>query len=234
MTSRSIKQFLAAGGAALVLGGAALGVAAAQQTPTPQAQSTPTRPPGAPVQPPGAPRPDQHRELLNRVAGKLGVAPERVQQAFEEARRELGIPDRPAGPLGGGFVRRGPGFDLATAAQAMNIQPDQLFQELPGRTLSDVARARNVDPTVVANALKAQASQRIDQAASAGRIPADQVAAAKQNANQRVDELMNRQFPAAGQRRGPGGPGEQRAPGLPRVPGATNQPNSFPSSAFQL
>jgi len=211
MTSRSIKHFVAAGGAALVLGGAALGVAAAQQTPAPQTQTTPTRPAGTPGQQQGAPRQDQRQELLNRVAGKLGVPVDRLQQAFTEARRELGIPDRPTGQFGGpGFGRRGPGIDLMTAAQAMNIQPEQLRQELPGGTLSDVARAHNVNPTNVANALKAQASQRIDQAASAGRIPADQVATAKQNANQRVDELMTRQFPATGQ------PGAPRQPGQPR------------------
>ena len=112
------------------------------------------------------------------------------------------------------------------AAQAMNLQPDQLFQELPGKTLTDVARAQNVDPTVVANALKTQASQRIDQAASAGRIPADQVAAAKQQANQHIDELMTRQVPAQGQGgpgpggRGPFGPGPQG----PGQPGATPGP----------
>jgi hypothetical protein len=109
------------------------------------------------------------------------------------------------------------------AAQALNMQPEQLRQELQGKTLTDVARAHNVDPTTVANALKTQASQRVDQAASAGRIPADQVATAKQQANQRIDELMTRQFPAAGQA-GPGGP----RPGSPALPGGPGQPGGTP------
>jgi hypothetical protein len=217
MTSRSIKQFIAAGATALVLGGAALGIASAQQTPTPSTQATPTRPAGAPGQQ-GAPRQDQRQELLSRVAGKLGITVDRLQQAFTDSRRELGIPDRPAGGERGGRpgFGRGPGIDLMAAAQTMNLQPDQLRQELPGKTLTDVARAHNVDPTTVVNALKATASQRIDQAAAAGRIPADQVATAKQQANQRVDELMTRQFPAMGQ----GGPDERGGPGRPFGPGS--------------
>jgi hypothetical protein len=227
MTSRSIKQFAAAAGAALVLGGAALGIAAAQQTPTPTtAQATPTRPGGTPGQQRG-PGQDQRQELLNRVASKLGITVDRLQQAFTDARQELGIPDRPAGGFRDGEPRpsgRGFGIDLLSAAQAMNLQPDQLRQELPGKSLTDVARAHNVDPSVVANALKAQASQRIDQAAANGRIAADQVATAKQQANQRIDELMTHQTPAMGQ----GGPGDQRGPRSfgpgPQAPGQPGAP----------
>lgn len=235
MTSRSIKQFVAAGATALLFGGAALGIASAQQTPTPNAQATPNRPAGTPGQQ-GAPRQDQRQDLLNRVAGKLGVPVDRLQQAFTDARRELGIPDRPPGGPGGpghhgpgrggpGFG--GPGFDFMAVAQAVNLQPDQLRQELAGKSLTDVARAHNVDPATVANALKAQAGQRIDQAAAAGRIPADQVAAAKQQANQRIDELMTRQFPAAGQE-GRGGPGRPFGPGPqgPGQPGGTPGPRT--------
>ncbi len=228
MTSRSVKQFVAAGGAALILGGAALGIASAQQTPTPTTappgQATPTRPPGAPGYP-ARPGDDQRQQLLARVASKLGIPVDRLQQAFNEARQELGIPDRPQGFGPGGPGRRGPGLDLIAVAQALNLQPDQLRQELQGKTLTDVARAHNVDPTTIANALKAQASQRIDQAAANGRIPSDQVATAKQQANQRVDELMTHQFPAArqggpGERGGPLGPGVQR----PGQPGGTPGP----------
>src|SRR5438105_1071320 len=244
MTSRSVKQFVAAGGAALVLGVAALGVAAAQQTPTVPTSPGPTqtRPAGTPGQQ-GAPRQDRRQELLNSVANKLGIPVDRLQQAFTDARRELGIPDRPAGELRGGpggpdgFGPRGAGIDLMAAAQAMNLQPDQLRQELPGKSLADVARAHDVDPTTVANALKNQASQRIDQAATNGRIAADQVATAKQEANQRIDQLMTQQLPAMDQQRGPGRPfgpgqpGDQRGGGQQSVPGGTTQLNNISRSA---
>ena len=216
MTSRAIKQFIAAGGAALVLGGSVLGIAAAQQTPTPTAPgagAAPTRPANVPGQQ-GTQGQDQRQQLLNRVASKLGVSVDRLEQAFTEARQELGIPEGPRfAPRGHGPGR---GFDLSAAAQALNLQPQQLRQELSDRSLTDVARARNVDPTTVANALKAQASQRIDQAATAGRIPADQVAAAKQRANQHVDELMTRPFPAA-----PAAPGPRARSGAPSVPASS-------------
>jgi len=217
-----LKQFIAAGAAALLLGGAAIGIASAQQTPTPTRPPAAQGTPGVPGQQRG-PGQDQRDQLLARVASKLGIPVDRLQQAFSDARQELGIPDRPQGFGPGGPGRRGPGGELMGAAQALNMQPEQLRQELQGKTLTDVARAHNVDPTTVANALKTKASQRVDQAASAGRIPADQVATAKQQANQRIDELMTRQFPAAGQA-APGGP----RPGSPAFPGGPGQPGGTP------
>ena len=217
MQTPSLKRTAVAGVAALTMVGLALGAVAAQQTPT--ASPTPTAPATggsstqrspALVPSPGTRTPsgqgssgqDRHAQFHNALATKLGVSPDRLRQAMMETRQELGLPDH--GPKMGGH-RGGFSEGLSAAATALNISVDQLRQELPGKTLTAVAQAHNVNPATVASALKTAANSRIDAAASAGRIPTDQVAQAKQRASDRVDQLMTQPAPAAGQR-GPGAP----------------------------
>jgi hypothetical protein len=189
---RRAVAVVALGGATLALGGVAAERAAAQQTPQPTA--------------PGAGGQARHEQFLAAVAAKLNVTPERLRQAMDEARQELGLPERsakpggPGGP-GGGPGRGGFGMGLEAAAQALGISVDQLRQELPGKSLADVARAHNVDPTTVANALKSEATARIDQALGAGRITADQATQMKQGLNDRIDQQVNRTVPPAAAQR---------------------------------
>ncbi|HET7768006.1 MAG TPA: hypothetical protein VFN74_04470 [Chloroflexota bacterium] len=208
----SLKRGAVAATAALVLAGGAVGVVGAQQaTPSPLASATPA--PGSRAQQ-AQQRQDQ---FLSTLAGKLGVTVDRLRQALTETRSELGVPgpgpDRlhgrgPGGPggLGGpggpGLVRGIAGVSLDAAAQAIGITVEALRQELPGKTLSDVARAHNVDPARVATALKNAANTRIDQAASNGRLTAEQVTQAKQRAAEEIDRFMTVQVPAAGARPG--------------------------------
>ena len=184
MVSNGWKRAIAAlalGGAVLALGGVAADRVAAQQTPTPTA--------------PGGAQQARHEQFLAAVAAKLNVTPDRLKQAMDEARQELGLPEKSGGP-GSGPGRGGFGMGLDAAARAIGISPDQLRQELPGKSLADVARAHNVNPTTVANALRAEATTRIDQAVSAGRITAEQAAQMKQGLSDRIDQQMNRQVPA--------------------------------------
>jgi hypothetical protein len=210
----SLKRGAVAATAALVLAGGAVGVVGAQQaTPSPAASATPA--PGSRAQQ-AQQRQDQ---FLSTLAGKLGVTVDRLRQALTDTRNELGLPGRGLGPLdgrgrgvpGGPGGAGGPGFGrivgiggphLDAAAQAIGITAEALRQELPGKTLSDVARAHNVDPARVATALKNEANTRIDQAASNGRLTAEQVTQAKQRAAEAIDRLMTVQVPAAGARPG--------------------------------
>jgi hypothetical protein len=209
MASRSFKQYVAIGAAAAVLGGATLGgVALAQQaTPTPGTPGTRT-----------APGQDHRQEYLNALAGKLGTTAERLQQAMEEVRKDLGLPEHgpkhgPGGPRRGG----GPGPGLDAAAQAIGITSEQLRQELPGKSLADVAKAHNVDTTKVAQALKADAEKHLDEAVQAGRLTADQANSVKANLQARIDEMMNR-IAGQGGPRGFGKPGRHGAGfGIPRT-----------------
>ena len=187
MSSLKFKGAIAAAAAALVLAGAALGIAGAQQTPTPT--------PGGPT----GPHAERHEQFLSTLAAKLGVSTDRLKQAFEETRRDLGLPDHRAGASGGhpGGPMLGPA--LGVAAKAMNLSVDPLRQDLPGHTLTEVAQAHNVEPKIVADALKADAIARVDRAASAGWLTTERADQIKQSIDTRIDQLMTRQFPAAGQ-----------------------------------
>lgn len=217
LRSRALKRTLAAGGAALLLGGAAIGVVGAQQpTATPVPGRTPApataaqATPGANAQRPGFPG---RQAFWDAVARRLNITAERLQQAITEARTEVGIPDRngrggrgPGGPgIGGPRVR----IALDVAAQALGVTPAQLRTELSGKSIADVARAHNVDPARVADALKAEANTRIDRAAADGRVAADQVAALKQRTATEINDAINRQVPA----RPAGTPGRRTTPG---------------------
>src|SRR4051812_4832704 len=111
MATNELKRVLAAlaiGGATLVLGGAAAGTAAAQQAvaAAPTETTRPAGPAGA-----GAGMEASREKFLAAVASKLNVTPDQLKQAMADARQELGIPDRPAGPAGGpGRGAFGPGF----------------------------------------------------------------------------------------------------------------------------
>jgi urease gamma subunit len=61
--------------------------------------------------------------------------------------------------------RRGHGVDLAAAAEAIGITTDQLRTELQdGKTMADVAKAHDVDPQKVIDALVAAGKERLEQA----------------------------------------------------------------------
>ena len=79
---------------------------------------------------------------------------------------------------------------LDAAAKAIGIDESQLRQELPGKSLADVAKAHNVDPSAVASALKTEASSHLDQAVNAGRLTSDQATQMKQNLDQRINDMV--------------------------------------------
>ncbi len=206
---------------------AASATAAATATPSPQ---------GTPGASPGRAGGELVQRYLDALARRLGVTTERLQQAVAEARAEAGFPtpgpNRPGAPGAPGAPggprwpgRPGPGgpagpavrlaFDVA--AEKLGITPEQLRQELAGKSLADVARAHNADPATVAQAMKDDASRRIDEAAANGRLRAEQVAPLKERSWLEVDRFLDQTFPAPGQR--PGRPGR---PGRP-APAATPQ-----------
>lgn len=180
---------LAAAGA-LIVGLVAIGTVVAQQAPT-QTQAAGPR----------AER-EQPRRFLEVVASKLGVTPERLQQAFMEARQELGIQHRPGGPGGErrgemrerfrGMVQRG----LEIVAGELHISVEQLRTELRGSSLSAVTRNHGVDPQQVANALTTAANQRIDAAQAEGRMTGEQATRLKERAPEAIQRLMDRELPA--------------------------------------
>jgi hypothetical protein len=92
------------------------------------------------------------------------------------------------------------------AAQALGISVADLRNELPGKTLTQVAQAHGKNPADVATALKNAANQRIDQAVTAGRLTAERAAPMKARIAEQIDTLMTRVVPVGlGEfHRGPG------------------------------
>ena len=185
---RSVRRSLAAGGVVLLLGGAAVGVASAQTAPaTPTAQAGQSQ--------------AGYQAFVDALAKRLGVTSANLQTAISQARADVGLPATGGfgfgpGGHGGRGGRGGRGADLNTAATAIGIPVTQLQQELPGKSLAQVAQAHAKNPTDVANALKAAESTRIDQAVAAGRLTADQGNQQKQQAAQRIDQQVNQVTPA--------------------------------------
>jgi hypothetical protein len=209
MSFLSLKRALVAGGTVVVLGAAALGVTHAQTaTPTPNSVQ-PT--PAAGATPRAGTRGARLEQYLDALAKRLGITTDKLKQAMQDARNDAGLPApgsfrRPGGPGRPGFGNApgapggfGRGVDLPAtsdaAAKAIGITSDQLRQELPGKSLTDVANAHKVDPKTVSDAIKAALGARFDQAVTNGRLTADQAAQAKQRVNTQVDQLMTRQFP---------------------------------------
>jgi len=237
MVSNGLKRavaVLALGGATVVLGGMAAGTVSAQQTPTPAQSPTPRQ---GVTGTQGADRQAQQDNFLAALAAKLNVTVDQLKQAMQQTRQELGIPERgqggPGRPGGQGGPaaqqgRGGPGVGLEAAARSIGIDANQLRQELAGKSLADVARAHGIDPSTVASALKTEATTRIDQAVTAGRLTADQANAVKQNIDQRIDQQLNRQMQAdAGQRHGRSGTGNAPSEGNAPTQGTA------PSRGFQ-
>jgi len=122
------------------------------------------------------------------TAAQATQAKQQTDQRIDEQMTQVGPPGRAGGP-------RGFGRNLDVAATAISISPAQLQQELPGKSLAQVAQAHGQNPADVATALKNAEHQRIDQAVTAGRLTADQAAHQKQQADQHIDQQMTQVVP---------------------------------------
>jgi hypothetical protein len=205
MRSIRFKKALVATFAAAVVAGAAIGVAAAQQTPTP----TPTQ------------GQQSRQNFLNALAKRLNITVDQLQQAITGARQDAGLPAAPngqgfpfgpGGPRGarGGFGRGLFGESAQTVATTLGITTDQLRQELPGKSLAQVAQAHGHTDKDLITALTNAANTRIEQAVSSNKITADQGNQAKQRLSQNIPNLVSRTWPT------------QPQPGQPRQPRADN------------
>jgi hypothetical protein len=91
------------------------------------------------------------------------------------------------------FIRH----ELKVAAKTLGFaNVKALRQELAGSTLTTVAENHNVEPGVVAAAMKADVGARIQARVDAGKLDAAQAARLKVKAEARIDGLMTHQFRA--------------------------------------
>jgi hypothetical protein len=193
----SLKRGLAASGAVLLLGGSAIGIASAQTTPT----ATPTT-----IAQAGQ---ANYQAFVDALAKRLGITSATLQTAIGQARTDVGLPATggfgpghggpggPGGPGGNGGPGgpRGFGRNLDAVATVLGIPVTQVQQELPGKSLADLATAHGKTAADVATALKNAAHARIDQAVTDGRLTADQATQQKQQVDQRIDQQMTEVVP---------------------------------------
>jgi hypothetical protein len=187
---QNYRRLLVAGGAVLVLGVAAVGVSAVQAqtapaTPTSQAQN-------------------QRQKFLTALANRLHINVDQLQQAITGARQDVGLPAQgqrpngggPNGPRGfGGFF----GKEADAVAGLFHEDRTALMNELPGKTLAEVAAAHNVQTSDLVNTIVTTANQQVDQMAQQRNISADRVAQMKQQVSERVQAFVTtHRFPARG------------------------------------
>jgi polyhydroxyalkanoate synthesis regulator phasin len=133
---------------------------------------------------------DQEVSAGRLTADQATQAKQQASQRIDQQMTQVGLPGGPGGP-------RGFGRNLDVAATAIGIPVSQLQQELPGKSLAQVAQAHGKNPADVATALKNAEHQRIDQAVASGRLTAEEATQQKQQADQRIDQQMTQVMPAA-------------------------------------
>ena len=90
------------------------------------------------------------------------------------------------------------GDPLSAAAQSLNLSVEQLREELKAKSLTELARARGVDPAAVATALKNDERARIDAAVAKGGLPPEVVERLRAGVDARVEQLLAVRFPTKG------------------------------------
>jgi len=81
------------------------------------------------------------------------------------------------------------------AAGVIGIEPKELLSDLKaGQSIAEVATAHGVDPQTVIDKLVTDASARVDQAVTNGKLTAEQAAKIKAALPDRVTKLVNKHF----------------------------------------
>jgi hypothetical protein len=123
-----------------------------------------------------------------------------TQEQGEAAKKRLadGLPllgghtfgGKPGHP-GGRHMRFGFGVGFEGAADYLGLSEAQLREQLrDGKSLADVAKARNKDVAGLKAALKAKLTARLDEAVKDGHLSADERTQILENADDRLDDLI--------------------------------------------
>ena len=95
---------------------------------------------------------------------------------------------------------------IAVAAAAIGVEPKELRDALAGgKSVADVAKAHDVDPQTVIDAVLGAAGKRIDEAVANGRLDETRATTIKNRLQDRVAKLVQTQ-PGPHARIGCGGP----------------------------
>lgn len=137
--------------------------------------------------------------------GKLDAAEAEERKAGLEERIADLInrtpPERGEGMGRGGRFGLRPGLD--TLEDVLGLSADEIKAGLDdGKTLADLAEEQGVSVDDLADALTAQAMERIDQAVEDGKIDEDRAAEAKENLDDMIDKAINAEPFALGRMEG--------------------------------
>jgi hypothetical protein len=171
---------------------------------------------------------DDGTSFLDRVAAKLGIETRALEQAMDEARdeeideavangrltEEQGerlkeradrAPSGPGLPFRGGFhMGFAMGFGLCASldelAEFLGVQPETLREELraEGATLGSVAEAHGKSRDELRAFLLERLSERLSTAVESGRITQERADEIQANAEQRIDGIIDGEFPGRG------------------------------------
>jgi hypothetical protein len=203
--------------------------------------------------------PDRRQAVINDVAGRLGVTPTALQDAFKaalkdqvEAAVKAGTLTRaqadaieariaagqglgfggPGGPRGMGGMHRG-GEGLTAAATYLGVTEAQLRTQLQsGKTLADVAKAQGKTADGLVQAMVDAEKAELDKAVQSGRLTAAQEQQIVAQLKQRVTDMVNGTF-GPRMHGGPGpGMGMEMGPGGPHHYFRQSAARSTPKTAL--
>ncbi len=200
---------------------------------------------------------DQRQAVINDAAGRLGVTPGALQDAFKAALKDQveaavkagrltraqadAIEARIAagqglgfgglgGPRGPGGMHHGGGDKLTAAATYLGLTEAELRTQLQsGKTLADVAKAQGKTVDGLVQAMYDAEKAELDKAVQAGRLTAAQEQQFLAQLKQRLTDMVNGTFGPAGLH---GGPGPGMGPGGPHHYFRHNAARSTPNTAL--
>jgi len=166
-------------------------------------------------------RADESKAVIDDAAEQLGVEPSELSDALKNALKnrideaveagkltteqadalKVRIDSAEVPFLFGGFGDRGfgsphPGHphDLETAASFLGMTDAELEAELAdGKSLADIARAEGKSVSGLAQALVADAEEKLDEAVDNGKLTQAQAEQIKERLEERITESVNRQ-----------------------------------------
>jgi hypothetical protein len=120
------------------------------------------------------------------------VADGTLTQAQADAVVSTLIEARPEGPGRGGEGRGRSGPSLDAAATALGLSVEDLRAQLrDGSTLAEIATVQGVDVATVVDALVAEATTRLNEAVTAGRLTQEEADAKLVDIEARITEFVN-------------------------------------------
>ena len=228
---RKVVATTAAGVTAAALSiGALSGFVSAQTTPTPTPRATGTPQAGQNAQN-AQNRQNRAQEFLKALATNLGISEDRLtsavkQTATQQIDAEVAAGRIPAdraqqikdginqgnlpgfgfGGPGGHGGRGGPGgiggmMGSQELATFLGVTQDQLRQEMPGKSLAQVAQAHGKSADQLKQFLTTQVTTRMNEAVQSGRITQDQANQRLTEFRNNLDTMINRVMPQMGQGR---------------------------------